>query len=206
MEGPSLQEFIDRYNAAWNDHDVEAIVSMHTEDSVFENHTSGGQASGLGAIRDLVAGIFRTFPDLQFTARRLYVRDDLVVQEWTATATHSQTMTVRGKSCPPTGKRMSWNGMDVSPMRDGKVLRKDVYVDSVSYLKQLGISAKFIEKGGADLIIIYNSGRFRMAGRGSTCGLMAYGDANAIVVEMASEVLPVVRSTPVLAGVNGVWS
>lgn len=66
-----------------------------------------------------------------------------------------------------------------------------------------GISAKFSERGGVDLIIIYNSGRFRMAGRGSLAGLLPYGDANAIVVEMAREVLPVVRDTPVLAGVCG---
>lgn len=66
-----------------------------------------------------------------------------------------------------------------------------------------GISAKFAERGGVDLVIIYNSGRFRMAGRGSLSGLMPYGDANAIVVEMAREVLPVVEDTPVLAGVCG---
>lgn len=66
-----------------------------------------------------------------------------------------------------------------------------------------GISAKSAEAGGIDLLIIYNSGRFRMAGRGSLSGLLAYGDANAIVMEMANEVLPVVRRTPVLAGVNG---
>src|SRR5580698_3239822 len=66
-----------------------------------------------------------------------------------------------------------------------------------------GISAKFAEVGGADLIIIYNSGRYRMAGRGSLAGLMAYGDANAIVMDMAREVLPVVKDTPVLAGVCG---
>lgn len=66
-----------------------------------------------------------------------------------------------------------------------------------------GISAKFEEAGGIDLLVIYNSGRFRMAGRGSLAGLMPYGDANAIVMEMAAEVLPVVEHTPVLAGVCG---
>ncbi len=66
-----------------------------------------------------------------------------------------------------------------------------------------GISAKFAEKGGADIIIIYNSGRYRMAGRGSLAGLMPYGDANGIVVEMSAEVLPVARNTPVQAGVCG---
>jgi predicted TIM-barrel enzyme len=66
-----------------------------------------------------------------------------------------------------------------------------------------GLSAKWEEAGGIDLIVIYNSGRYRMAGRGSLAGLLAYGNANEIVVEMAREVLPVVRHTPVLAGVNG---
>ncbi|MFY7959905.1 MAG: phosphoenolpyruvate hydrolase family protein [Elsteraceae bacterium] len=66
-----------------------------------------------------------------------------------------------------------------------------------------GLSAKCEEAGGIDLIVIYNSGRYRMAGRGSLAGLLAYGNANDIVVEMAREVLPVVRHTPVLAGVNG---
>ena len=66
-----------------------------------------------------------------------------------------------------------------------------------------GLSAKCEEAGGVDLIVIYNSGRYRMAGRGSLAGLMPYGDANAIVLEMAGEVLPVVTRTPVLAGVNG---
>ena len=66
-----------------------------------------------------------------------------------------------------------------------------------------GLSAKCAEAGGTDLIVIYNSGRYRMAGRGSLAGLLPYGDANAIVVEMASEVLPIVRHTPVLAGVCG---
>jgi len=66
-----------------------------------------------------------------------------------------------------------------------------------------GLSAKCEEAGGIDLIVIYNSGRYRMAGRGSLAGLLAYGNANDIVMEMAAEVLPVVRHTPVLAGVNG---
>jgi predicted TIM-barrel enzyme len=66
-----------------------------------------------------------------------------------------------------------------------------------------GLSAKCEEAGGIDLIVIYNSGRYRMAGRGSLAGLLAYGNANEVVMEMANEVLPVVKKTPVLAGVNG---
>ena len=67
----------------------------------------------------------------------------------------------------------------------------------------VGLSAKCQERGGADLIIIYNSGRFRMAGRGSLAGLMPYGDANALMLEMAHEILPIVKGTPVLAGICG---
>ena len=66
-----------------------------------------------------------------------------------------------------------------------------------------GLSAKSAEAGGADLIVVYNSGRFRMAGRGSLAGMLPYGDANAIVLDMARDVLPIVRDTPVLAGVCG---
>src|SRR3954469_14978757 len=66
-----------------------------------------------------------------------------------------------------------------------------------------GLSAKCEEAGGIDLIVLYNSGRYRMAGRGSLAGLLAYGNANEIVCDMALEVLPVVKRTPVLAGVNG---
>jgi predicted TIM-barrel enzyme len=73
----------------------------------------------------------------------------------------------------------------------------------VRRLRAQAATAKMAEAGGCDLIIIYNSGRYRMAGRGSLAGLLAYGDANGIVVEMASEVLPVVKDVPVLAGING---
>ncbi len=82
----------------------------------------------------------------------------------------------------------------------GKVERREPIIGGGA---GTGISAKWEEAGGIDLMVIYNSGRYRMAGRGSLAGLMAYGNANDIVVEMAREVLPVVRETPVLAGING---
>ena len=87
-----LKQAIDRYNEAWNAHDVEAIMSMHAPDMVFENHAAGEAASGED-VRAHVASIFETWPDIEFTTRRLYVREDLVVQEWTATATHANRMT-----------------------------------------------------------------------------------------------------------------
>ena len=77
MKGAELREFIDRYNEAWNAHDVEAIVSMHTDDSVFENHTTGDVNVGREAIGKAISGIFRVFPDLSFEGRRQYVVEDL---------------------------------------------------------------------------------------------------------------------------------
>jgi predicted TIM-barrel enzyme len=82
----------------------------------------------------------------------------------------------------------------------GKIARREPIIGGGA---GTGFSAKCEEAGGIDPIVIYNSGRYRMAGRGSLAGLMPYGDANQIVTEMAAEVLPVVKRTPVLAGVNG---
>ena len=141
MDGQELQDFIDRYNAAWNDHDVEAIVSMHTDDSVFENHVTGDVNVGRDQIARAIEGIFSVFPDLRFETRRAYIRDDLVVQEWTARGTHEGTMTRSGIEVPPTGRKVDYKGMDVIPIRDGLVARKDVYSDSVTLLRQLGLTA-----------------------------------------------------------------
>jgi steroid delta-isomerase-like uncharacterized protein len=140
VDGAELQEFIDRYNAAWNEHDVETILSMHTEDSVFENHVTGDVNVGPEQIRRAVAGIFSVFPDLTFETRRAYIRADLVVQEWTARGTHEGTMTRSGIEVPPTGRKVEYRGMDVIPIRDGLVARKDVYSDSVTLLRQLGLT------------------------------------------------------------------
>jgi len=141
VEGQELQAFIDRYNAAWNDHDVDAIVSMHTDDSVFENHVTGDVNVGPEQIGRAITGIFAVFPDLEFETRRAYVRDDLVVQEWTARGTHEGPMTRSGITIEPTGKKVEYKGMDVIPIRDGLVARKDVYSDSITLLRQLGLTS-----------------------------------------------------------------
>jgi steroid delta-isomerase-like uncharacterized protein len=140
VDGAELQEFIDRYNAAWNAHDVDAIVSMHTEDSVFENHTTGDVNVGKEAIANAITGIFRVFPDLSFEARSQYLRDDLVVQEWTARGTHEGPMNRSGMTIEPTGKKVEYRGMDIIPIEDGLVARKDVYSDGVTLLRQLGLT------------------------------------------------------------------
>jgi steroid delta-isomerase-like uncharacterized protein len=141
VDGQELQDFIDRYNAAWNGRDVETIVSMHTNDSVFENHVTGDVNVGREQIARSIEGIFAVFPDLQFETRRAYIREDLVVQEWTARGTHEGTMTRAGIEVQPTGRKVEYKGMDVIPIRDGLVARKDVYSDSVTLLRQLGLTA-----------------------------------------------------------------
>jgi steroid delta-isomerase-like uncharacterized protein len=133
-----LQETIAAYNDAWNAHDVERIASMHASDMVFENHTAGERAQGDEALGH-IARIFESWPDIEFKTRRLYVREDLVVQEWTATATHVKPLSRGEIVVEPSGRRIEWDGMDVIPFEGGKVKRKDVYSDSVSILRQVGL-------------------------------------------------------------------
>jgi len=112
-----LAATIERYNAAWNAQDVEAIVDFHAPGMVFENHTAGERVEG-DEVGPHIAAIFAGWPDLTFRGRRLYVRDGLVVSEWTATATAAD------------GRRLEWDGVDVFPFEDGLILRKDVYSSS----------------------------------------------------------------------------
>jgi steroid delta-isomerase-like uncharacterized protein len=116
-EAAALEQTIERYNEAWNAHDVDAIVAHHAPAMVFENHTAGERVEG-DAVGAHIAEIFRNWPDLTFRGRRLYARDGLVVSEWTATATASD------------GRRLEWDGIDVFPFEDGLILRKDVYSSS----------------------------------------------------------------------------
>jgi steroid delta-isomerase-like uncharacterized protein len=134
----TLRATIDAYNDAWNAHDVEAIGSMHAPDMVFENHTAGERAVGDEALEH-IARIFESWPDIAFTTRRLYVREDLVVQEWTARATHTKPMRRGDIVAEPTGHVVEWDGMDIIPFADGKIARKDVYSDSVSILRQVNL-------------------------------------------------------------------
>jgi predicted ester cyclase len=105
---------------------------------VFENHTAGERAEGDEAIAH-IASIFDSWPDIAFTTRRLYVRENLVVQEWTATATHVKPLRRGEIVAEPSGRRIEWEGMDIIPFEGGKVKRKDVYSDSVTILRQVGL-------------------------------------------------------------------
>lgn len=113
-DAAELESTIERYNEAWNAHDLDAIVSHHAPNMVFENHTAGERAEGAD-VREHIGRIFANWPDLRFTGRRVYVRDGLVVNEWTAHATDQD------------GRRLEWDGIDVFPFENGLILRKDVY-------------------------------------------------------------------------------
>lgn len=134
----ALEAMIDRYNDAWNAHDVDLIMSMHAPGMIFENHTAGERAEG-EAVRDHIAGIFESWPDLRFEGVRVYAREGVVTQEWTAFATHSKPVKRGDIEIEPTGNEISWAGVDVIPTEGGLIKRKDVYSDSVSILRQLGL-------------------------------------------------------------------
>ena len=116
-DAAELERVIERYNDAWNAHDLDAIIALHAPGMVFENHTAGERVEG-DDVRGHIARIFENWPDLRFRGRRSYVRDGLVVNEWTASATDRD------------GRRLEWDGVDVFPFRDGLILRKDVYSGS----------------------------------------------------------------------------
>jgi uncharacterized protein (TIGR02246 family) len=106
----TVRSLIERYNDAWNAHDVDAIHSLHHPDVVFHNHTADERAEGADAVREHIATIFRNNPDLTFSTRNLQVGDNFAVCEWTASA--------RG---------VEWDGVDVFPIENGLIRRKDVY-------------------------------------------------------------------------------
>jgi hypothetical protein len=106
----NVRDLIERYNAAWNAHDLDAIDALHHPEIVFHNHTADERADGAAAVREHIAEIFRNNPELRFATRSLFVGDDFAVCEWTAS----------------TGSK-EWDGVDVFPLSDGLIRRKDVY-------------------------------------------------------------------------------
>jgi len=110
----NVRELIERYNAAWNAQDLATIHEFHDPGIVFHNHTADECAEGADAVRDHIARIFARTPDLRFATRSLRTGDDFAVCEWTASATRD-------------GRTVEWDGVDVFPLRDGLILRKDVY-------------------------------------------------------------------------------
>jgi uncharacterized protein (TIGR02246 family) len=116
----NIAALIDRYDAAWNAQDLDAIASMHDDAIVFHNHTAGERVAGAAAVRAHIASIFARWPTLRFERRTLRLGADFAVSEWTARATH-----------PDDGRGLEWDGIDVFPITpDGRIGRKDVYSTS----------------------------------------------------------------------------
>ena len=118
VQAAEVEQLIARYNGAWNAHDLETICALHAPQIVFHNHTAGERKEGADAVRDHIAAIFAGWPDLAFQTRRLYVRDDFAACEWTASGTSAD------------GRRLEWDGVDLFPIADGLIARKDVYSTS----------------------------------------------------------------------------
>ena len=113
----SIERLIGEYNDAWNRQDLDAVTSLHHPDIVFHNHTAAERVEGAEAVREHIGRIFAAWPDLRFTGRSLRVGADFAVSEWTANATRD-------------GERLEWDGVDVLPVVDGRIARKDVYSSS----------------------------------------------------------------------------
>ena len=113
----NVTELIGRYNDAWNAQDLDVIHALHHPQIVFHNHSADERAEGADAVREHIAAIFRNNPDLSFATHSFKAGDDFAVCEWTATVTKD-------------GRRLEWDGVDVFPIRDGLIARKDVYSTS----------------------------------------------------------------------------
>lgn len=129
-----------RYGEAWNEHDLDAIMTMHAPDSVFQlNLADAPEVSGAPVIREAFAAIFATWPDIHFATDRLYTGEALFVHEYTITATLAQPLPIGGLLAEPSERPISFRGVDVVPVADGLVKRKDTYLDLVAALDQLGL-------------------------------------------------------------------
>ena len=114
-----VRKLIEMHDAAWNAQDVDAIVALYTDDVVFQNHTAGEPpVVGRAAVRSHLEGIFARWPDMRFSSRRLYLSEEFCASEWTARATTGD------------GRRIEWDGVDVLPIRNAAIARKDVYSTS----------------------------------------------------------------------------
>jgi len=109
-----VRELIERYNDAWNRQDLDTIACLHHAEVVFHNHTAGERAEGAAAVREHIGRIFENNPTLRFSTRSLRTGEGFAVCEWTATVSRD-------------GRELEWDGVDVFPLRDGLISRKDVY-------------------------------------------------------------------------------
>jgi steroid delta-isomerase-like uncharacterized protein len=114
MSPDEVTQLIERYNDAWNRHDLDTIAALHHPEIVFHNHTADERAEGADAVRAHIGRIFENNPDMRFSTRSFQAGEDFAVCEWTLNLTKD-------------GRSLEWDGVDVFPLRDGLIARKDVY-------------------------------------------------------------------------------
>jgi steroid delta-isomerase-like uncharacterized protein len=137
----TVHELADRYSQAWNSHDVQAIVLLHTEDSVFQLHVPGGEpVEGRAAIREAFSAFLGQLSDLRFATTRLRVGAGHWVNESTLTGTVAGSVGIEGEALHAPGAPVEVACVDVIEVRDGLVARKDTYLDGISFLRQIGAS------------------------------------------------------------------
>jgi steroid delta-isomerase-like uncharacterized protein len=134
-----IRELADRYGEAWNSQDLDAILDLHTDDSVFVAHAAGTPlAEGKDAVREAFAGYLALLPDINFAERALHVGDDHWVLESIMSGTVSQPIEVDGEALGESGARVEIDCVDVIDVRDGLVASKQTYIDSLTMQRQLG--------------------------------------------------------------------
>jgi steroid delta-isomerase-like uncharacterized protein len=136
-----LQEVLDRYGAAWNGHDLDAIMAEHTPDCVFHLHTGGPAAVGIEAVHDAFAATLAQWQDIHFAPEDVRLGPDHATLRWTVTATLAAPLELPDAStATPTGRQVRFDAVDVLVFEGGRIARKDTYVDSLSLQQQLAES------------------------------------------------------------------
>lgn len=133
----SLHELASDYLDAWHRHDIEAILSFHTPDTVFTSGATGREAVGLDAVRETLATVFTVWPDLRFEQRRRYLTSTVIVFESTAEATQAVPLPIGDTLIEPTGTPVRFDLADVFALDDGRIARKDTYFDGLAYLRKM---------------------------------------------------------------------
>jgi steroid delta-isomerase-like uncharacterized protein len=134
------QELAERYSQAWNDHDLDAIMALHTEDTVFDLHQAGVEpAVGQEAVRGVFDFLLKAWPDTRFETQRLTVREDFYVSEWVLTGTLSLPWQIGDTVIQPRGQKLSFPGVDIMSCENGKIKLKSCWLDVVSMQKQFGL-------------------------------------------------------------------
>jgi steroid delta-isomerase-like uncharacterized protein len=136
-----VEQLATNYEDAWNGHDLEEIIALHTDDTTFQLHVPGGEpVEGRDAVRAAFGALLEQIPDMLFATRHLHIGTDHWVLESTLTGTVAGSIEVDGEQMPAPGERVDVACLDVFEVRDGLVSSKHTYLDAVTFLRQLGLS------------------------------------------------------------------